>query len=163
MGTAWLKAAVRRTFVPGLLLLGVLGAAPASAMDVRVEYGGPAHTESEIRDLVLAAISRNVLGQPPAGWSHIVVFRPQAGGASVDLFGDGANLGTVPAGSYVVIAVPAGTHRFRAGSDAGTELALQVLPGRAYFVRATDAPRGAVRLRRTDVMAFDRASRIAGL
>ena len=83
--------------------------------------------------------------------------------ASVDLFGDGANLGTMPAGSYLVVAVPAGAHRFRAGSDAGSELALQVLPGRAYFVRATDAPQGAVRLRRTDVMAFDRASRIAGL
>lgn len=162
MGTAWLKAAVRRAVVPCLLLLGTLAAAPAGAMEVRVEYGGQAHTESEIRDLVLAAITRNVIGQPPAGWSHVVIFRPEAGGASVDLFGDGANLGAMPSASYVVVAVPAGAHRFQAGGT-GTELTLQVAPGHAYFVHATDGPQGAVRLRRTDVMAFDRASRIAGL
>lgn len=162
MGTTWLKAALGRHLVPGLLL-GVLVAGPVDAADVRIEYGGPAHTESEVRDMVLAAITRDVLGQPPAGWSHVVVFRPQAGGAALDLFGDGANLGAMPAGSYVVVAVPAGSHRFRAGNDAAAELALQVLPGRAYFVHAADGPQGAVHLRRTDVMAFDRASRVAGL
>ena len=162
MGTAWLKAALRRQRIPGLLLLGVLAAAPAGAMDVRIEYGGPAHTESQVRDMVLAAFTRDVLGRPPVGWSHVVFFRPQAGGASLDLYGDGADLGALPAGSYVVVAVPAGSHHFRAGSGA-PELALQVLPGRAYFVHAIDAPQGAVHLRRTDVMAFDRASRIAGL
>lgn len=163
MGTAWLKAALRRRFVPGLLVLGALVAAPAGAMDVRVEYGGPAHTESEVRDMVLAAITRNVLGAPQAGWSHVVVFRPQAGGGSLDLYGDGANLGAMPAGSYIVVAVPAGKHQFRAGTDGGAGLSLEVLPGRAYFVHAADGPQGTVHLRRTDVMAFDRASRVAGL
>jgi len=165
MGTVWLKAAVRRCAVSGGgLVLAVLAMAPAAAMDVRVEYGGPAHTESEVRDMVLAAITRDVLGHPPAGWSHVVFFRPQAAGAaSIDLLGNEANLGAIPAGSYVVVAVPAGTHRFRAGDDAGTPLALQVLPGRAYFVHAVDGPGGAVQLRRTDVTAFDRASRVAGL
>ena len=164
MGTVWLKAAVRRCAMSGGLLLVVLAAAPAAAMDVRVEYGGPAHTESEVRDMVLSAITRDVLGHPPAGWSHVVFFRPQARGATpIDLHGDDANLGAIPAGSYVVVAVPAGAHRFHAGDDAGTPLALQVLPGRAYFVRAVDGPQGAVQLRRADVTAFDRASRVAGL
>lgn len=161
MGTVWMKAAMRR--LSGGLLLGVLVAAPAAAMDVRIEYGGPAHTESEVRDMVLAAITRDVLGVPPAGWSHVVFFRPQGGGASQDLYGDDANLGAMPAGSYVVVAVPAGHHRFRVGSDVGAQLGLQVQPGRAYFVHAVDGVQGAVQLRRTDVMAFDRASRIAGL
>ena len=161
MGTAWLKAALRRQVVFCSLLLGVLVAAPAPAMDVRVEYGGTAHTESEVRDMVLAAITRD--GQPPAGWSHVVVFRSQAAGAPLDLYGDDANLGPVPGGSYIVVAVPPGSHRFRAGSGAGTGLVLHVLPGRAYFVRATEGAQGAVQLRRADVMAFDRASRVAGL
>jgi len=163
MGTAWLKLALRRQAVCCSLLLGVLVGAPASGMDVRVEYGGPAHTESEVRDVVLAAITRDVLGHAPAGWGHVVVFRPQGGGASLDLYGDGANLGAMPGASYVVVAMPAGSHRFRAGSGAGSELAFSVQPGRAYFVHATDGPQGAVDLRRVDVMAFDRASRLAGL
>lgn len=163
MGTAWLKAALRRCAVACGLVVGLLAAVPASAVDVRIEYGGPAHTESEIRDMVLAALSRDVLGLAPAGWSHVVVYRPQAGGTSLDLYGDDASLGAMPAASYVVVAVPAGSHRFRAGTDASNELSLQVVPGRAYFVRAADDPRGVVHLQRTDVMAFDRASRVAGL
>ena len=163
MGTVWLKAILRRQVVCCGLLLGLLVAAPASGMDVRVEYGGAAHTESEVRDMVLAAMTRDVLGQPPAGWSHVVVFRSQATGAPLELYGDDANLGAVPAGSYIVVAVPPGSHRFRAGSGAGTGLVLHVLPGRAYFVRATEGAQGAVQLRRADVMAFDRASRVAGL
>ena len=163
MGTAWLKLALRRQAVCCSLLLGVLVAAPATGMDVRVEYGGPAHTESEVRDIVLAAITRDVLGEAPVGWGHVVVFRPQAGGASLDLYGDDTNLGAMPGASYVVVALPAGSHRFRAGNEAGSELAFHVQPGRAYFVHANDGPQGAVHLRRVDVMAFDRASRIAGL
>ena len=164
MGTVWFKAAVRRCVVSGGLLLAVLAVVPAAAMDVRIEYGGQAHTESEVRDMVLAAITRDMLGHPPSGWSHVVFFRPQADDAApVDLHGNEVDLGAIPAGSYIVVAVPAGIHRFHAGNDAGSPLTLPVMPGRAYFVRAVDGPVGAVQLRRTDVTAFVRAGRVAGL
>lgn len=159
MDTMWKKAALRRGILLAGLLAPALFALPAAAQDVRVEYGGPAHTVSELRDLLMAGLLRHHLGQPQAGWSHVVFYRTDASG-SLPFSGDGADLGEIPAGSYVVVAVPAGQHRF--GTANGDELSLQVAPGRAYFVRAT-GDSAVARLQRTDVMAFDRASRFAGL
>lgn len=142
-------------------LAGALGmAVPATAADVRIEYGGPAHTESELRDMVLAAISRDILGSAPAGWSHVVFYRADAGGVDLSLQEGDTTLGSLPADSYKVVAVPAGEHRFGAGEAASIQL--RIAPGRAYFVSVAGA-RGRVRMHRTDVLAFDRASRIAGL
>jgi hypothetical protein len=156
-----MKPTFRRSLLPAGMLASALFALPLAAQDVRVEYGGPAHAESEIRDMLLAALMRDQLGLPPAGWSHVVVYRPDGSGG-MQLSGDGADLGEVPAGAYVVVAVPAGDHRFGTlgGSD---ELMLRVAPGRAYFIRAAGGGERAIQLQRTDVSAFDRASRFAGL
>jgi hypothetical protein len=150
------RTTLRSGALAGALAVGSM-ATPALAMDVRIEYGGQAHSESELQDLVLAAVSREVLGTIPAGWSHVVVFRAQGDGADLPLQGDGATLGPVPAGAYVVVAVPAGEHRFQVG-NAG--LPLRIAPGQAYFLRVSDGNgTGQARLQRTSVMAFDQATR----
>jgi len=158
--THGLESLLRRSAASGVLALVV--ALPAAAGDVKIEYGGEAHAESEMQDMVLAAVSRDVLGSVPAGWSHVVVFRSEGNGAELALEGNGAALGALPAGTYVVVAVPAGEHRFRAGD---AELPLRVAPGHAYFLRVSDGDgTGRARMQRTTVTAFDQASRrMAGL
>lgn len=160
MDTHGLVKLLRKGATTGAMTLGI--AFPAAAGDVKIEYGGEAHAESEMQDMVLAAVSRDVLGSVPAGWSHVVVFRSEGTGTELSLEGNGAALGALPAGTYVVVAVPAGEHRFRAGE---AELPLRVAPGHAYFLRVSDRDgNGGVRLQRTTVMAFDQASRrMAGL
>ncbi len=68
----------------------------------------------------------------------------------------GAGLAELPSGSYVVVAVPPGTHTYTADAETTGVLRVQVKPGKTHYVKATSSGSMNVRprLSRSNAVAF---------
>lgn len=129
----------------------VLAAIPAQAQRVRYDHNGQADVVATNFMVVEDALATQVTGQPAGNLGQVVFFRPDRSATGDVMVSDGGRaVHPLPDGQWFVALVHPGNHAFAVD---GREIALQVLPGRSYFVRVAGAA-GAPRLSRSNAMVF---------
>lgn len=126
----------------------VLLALPAMAQRARYDHNGQADVVATNQMIVEAAVVKDLTGMPPERLGQVVFFRGGRPGGDELVVRDGsARLHALAEGNWFVALVPAGVHHYAID---GHSMALDVQPGRSYYVRAS----GNGGLSRSNVMVF---------
>ncbi|MCI4568265.1 hypothetical protein [Lysobacter sp. CFH 32150] len=139
------------------LLALLLFCLPAIAQRTRFESQGEAFIAAEDKAMIETALVRHVFGAPQSGKGQIVFFRSQKStSAAFEVRENGAELATLPSGSYFIVAAQPGTYSFTVDAEAGEVLTVEVKPGRTHFVKASNRRAEGERpyLSRADAMTF---------
>lgn len=109
---------------------------PALAQRTRFESQGEAFVTAEDEAMIETALVR-VFGAPPSGKGQIVFFRSsKSTSTAFEVREGGAELATLPSGSYFIVAAKPGTYSFTVDAEAGEVLTVEVKPGKTHYVKA---------------------------